>query len=790
VHPSNSSYLQLPWSTDGIIQIENFDHGGEGVAYHDLDTSNLGGAKYRQPLGVDLQPTTDAGGGYNLGYAKAGEWLQYTMDIAQGGTYFLDVRLAATSTGGKFHFELDGANITGTMSMANTGGYQVFKTITKSGVVLPAGRHVLRLVMETNNSGGSVGNFNWFRFRADAPVVLPPNAPTNLAAPPPTDTSVALSWTDTSDNETGFIVERKLPDGAWATLATLPANITTLTDTTVVGGKSYVYRVRAFNSGGESSNSNEAAVTIPVQPVYLSDLPWTSATSGYGPVERDMANGGSDSGDGGPITLNGIVYPKGLGVHAPSEVIYNLAGQYASFMSDVGVDDRQTTNGSVVFQVYADDALLFDSGVMGPTSATQSITVSVAGVQTLRLVVTDGGDDTSYDHADWAAARLMPATDPPPLPPPAAPATFTAVAISYAQIDLSWSDVADENGYIIERSTDGVSFSPLATPGANATSYSDTSAAASTQYTYRIRAMNAQGESVNASATATTPAQPPPPLPAAPTSLVAAAISSSRIDLVWSDNAGNESGYKIERSLDGISFAPLSTVAANITNYSDTSGLSAATQYFYRVRATNITGDSADSNIASATTAPESGLPAGWIAADIGPVGSAGSTTFASGVWTLNGAGTDIWGNADSFHVAYRTLTGDGTVIARVTSVQNTDLNAKAGLMIRDSLAPSAKQASIVMTPGAGIKFLRRTTTGGSTTATTASNLKAPYWLKLVRAGNTITSYYSANGTTWTQLGAQSITMGSTVYIGMVVTSKKAWTATATFDNLGTTGNT
>jgi regulation of enolase protein 1 (concanavalin A-like superfamily) len=80
---------------------------------------------------------------------------------------------------------------------------------------------------------------------------------------------------------------------------------------------------------------------------------------------------------------------------------------------------------------------------------------------------------------------------------------------------------------------------------------------------------------------------------------------------------------------------------------------------------------------------------------------------------------------------------------------------------------------------------MRRTSTGGSTTATTVNSIKAPYWVKLVRAGNTITMSYSANGTSWTVMGSQSVTMGSTVYVGLAVTSKKTSVlATATFDNV------
>lgn len=139
---------------------------------------------------------------------------------------------------------------------------------------------------------------------------------------------------------------------------------------------------------------------------YLSDLTWASATNGYGPVELDMGNGGSGAGDGAAIRLNGVTYAKGLGAHASSNIVYNLNGAYSSFISDIGVDDRQTTSGSIVFQVYLDGVKVYDSGIMRPATATKSMNLSVAGKNQLRLVITDAGDGNGYDHGDWAGARL------------------------------------------------------------------------------------------------------------------------------------------------------------------------------------------------------------------------------------------------------------------------------------------------------------------------------------------------------------------------------------------------
>src|SRR5581483_9412034 len=145
----------------------------------------------------------------------------------------------------------------------------------------------------------------------------------------------------------------------------------------------------------------------PPTSAYVSDMSWISTTNGWGPVERDMSNGDSALGDGRPITLNGTVYPKGLGTNAYSDVQYALAGACTTFTSDVGVDDEVGSNGSVVFQVWTDGTKRYDSGLMTGASATKSVNVGLTGVNTLELVVTDGGNGNAYDHGDWAGAQVL-----------------------------------------------------------------------------------------------------------------------------------------------------------------------------------------------------------------------------------------------------------------------------------------------------------------------------------------------------------------------------------------------
>jgi glucose/arabinose dehydrogenase len=139
----------------------------------------------------------------------------------------------------------------------------------------------------------------------------------------------------------------------------------------------------------------------------ISDMAWVGTpANGWGPVERDMSNGEQAAGDGRTITLDGVAYGKGLGVHAPSDVRYNLNGTCTGhFVADVGIDD-EANGGSVVFQVHLNGALAYDSGLVGVADLRKTIDLAVGGVNELRLVVTDGGNGNGLDHADWAGAHV------------------------------------------------------------------------------------------------------------------------------------------------------------------------------------------------------------------------------------------------------------------------------------------------------------------------------------------------------------------------------------------------
>jgi len=223
-----------------------------------------------------------------------------------------------------------------------------------------------------------------------------------------------------------------------------------------------------------------------------------------------------------------------------------------------------------------------------------------------RIVSTAGSYAASapLGGAGWWVMQMVAfkATSSAPPPPPTAPTNLGATAAGTGQINLSWTNTStSQTGVKIERSTDNVTFTQIAVASATAVSYSDNGLSASTTHFYRVRATNASGDSAYSNTASATTQSPPPP-PTAPTNLAATAAGISQINLSWTNTSISQTGVKIERSTDNVTFTQIAVASATAVSYSD-SGLSASTTYFYRVCATNASGDSPYSNTASATTA-------------------------------------------------------------------------------------------------------------------------------------------------------------------------------------------
>ena len=184
------------------------------------------------------------------------------------------------------------------------------------------------------------------------------------------------------------------------------------------------------------------------------------------------------------------------------------------------------------------------------------------------------------------------------------------------------------------------------------------------------------------------------------------------------------------------------------------------------------------------TTQP---LPSPWVDYDVGTPTTAGSATYSSGTFTIKGAG-GIGSTADSFHYVYQSLAGDGSIVSRVSSLSGTS-SAQVGVMVRETLAQGSTYALVYFRPNQAFLSYRTTTGAVNSTQTTSfSSAAAPYWVRLIRTGNSFTAYLSTNGTSWTQAGTSTtITMASSVYIGMAISGGTGALETAALDNASVT---
>ncbi len=182
-------------------------------------------------------------------------------------------------------------------------------------------------------------------------------------------------------------------------------------------------------------------------------------------------------------------------------------------------------------------------------------------------------------------------------------------------------------------------------------------------------------------------------------------------------------------------------------------------------------------------------LPAPWLNQDIGAPGAEGTADFASDVFTVQGSGVDIWSIADQFHFVYQPLTGDGTIIAHVVSQDDTNQWAKAGVMIRETLAADSRFVDMLTTPQQGLAFQYRENPATDTIHIGGDLVPAPYWVKLVRSGDDFSGYASPDGVDWTLVGSVSIPMTADVFVGLPVCSHNDGTlGTAVFDGVSVTG--
>jgi regulation of enolase protein 1 (concanavalin A-like superfamily) len=267
-------------------------------------------------------------------------------------------------------------------------------------------------------------------------------------------------------------------------------------------------------------------------------------------------------------------------------------------------------------------------------------------------------------------------------------------------------------------------------------------------------------------------------------------MTSSNV-LSWTITAGDErtvDHYEVYAVTNGGNAADLGSVASGTHQASITQLVPGNYQLFVDAVALPCIRDHLSTGVAYTREAPN--LPAFWDNQDIGSVGVGGSTSYNDGTFTVSGSGVDIWGTSDGFQYVYQPWTGDGQIVARVVSMQDTASAAKAGLMFRETLDPGSAEGDLFVTPTSGVSMQGRTVANATTSnVNTMTGVVAPCWLKLVRVGNVLSGYESADAVHWTLIGTNVYTMTNSIYVGLCVTSKTNTVLnTAVFDHVAVDG--
>jgi chitodextrinase/regulation of enolase protein 1 (concanavalin A-like superfamily) len=554
----------------------------------------------------------------------------------------------------------------------------------------------------------------------------PPSTPTGLAASSVSYNSLTLSWTASTDaggpGIGGYTVFRNGTQVATVTSGTSYA------DSGLSASTTYTYTVQAFDR------------TTP-----------TPETSGV-----SSALGVTTSPPPPPST------PTGLAASAVTATSLTLSWTASSDVGGPGI------GGYYVFRNGTKIATV--------TSGTSFADSSLAENTTYQYQVQAYDKVTPTPDLSATSAALGITTN--SYPAPSTPTGLATSGVTTSALTLSWTASTDAGGpgvggYTVYRN--GV---VIAGVGPATTSYADSGLSAATSYQYQVQAYDSAvptDSSALSSALQVTTATYTPP--STPTGLSVGTITTTSVVLSWtaSSDAGGPGlgGYYLYRN-----GSKVGTVTSG-TSYTDT-GLVSGTTYEYQVAAFDT---ALDTSALSAAIYATTGV--GWSGGDIGSVAAQGSYALSSGTFTVNGSGADIWSSADAFQFVSTPWTGDVSIIARVYSQSNTSGFAKAGVMVRETLAAGASEASTLLTPSNGALFVDRSGTGSASNSVHGPGVAAPYWVQIVRQGNQFTSLISPDGNAWTTIGSISIPMASSVDVGLAVTSHDDGTlSTVVFDHV------
>ncbi len=526
-----------------------------------------------------------------------------------------------------------------------TWSYTISASVTTYSVPGLASSTTYYFKVAASSQAGSSGLSNTVSAATQA-APQPPVAPSNLGSTVVSSTQINLSWTNNDATATGSKIYRSTDGINYTWAYTTSQGVGSYSITGLSPSTPYYFKVAAYNSVGNSAYSNTMSATTMAVPPAPSNLAGTVASSSQ--INLTWTNNDSSA--------------SGTKIYKSTDGV-NFTWSYT--MSQ-GVSSYSVTGLSASTTYYFKVAAYNSAGTSAFSGTVNATTMAV----------------------------------------PANPTNLTATATSSSQINLAWTNNAVNpaaTNIAIYKSTDGINFSWSYTVSPTASSFSATGLSASTTYYFRIRAYNSNGTSgytntSSASSSSSTAATSAPP---APSGLTATGVSSSQINLTWTNNATNQNGFTIQRSLDGTTFTTIATVGAGITSYSVT-GLSASTTYYFQVNAYNPVGTSAFSNMASGTTSAGTSELSGAFASNEVIVAGLGQTVGWSA--TL-GAPLTVGVYVDN---------SDGSLtpaelarIADAVAVLNVSWNGSNGLQL--VLVTDPARASIIVhttgtTPAGGLK--------------------------------------------------------------------------------------
>jgi hypothetical protein len=372
---SGGSSINLP----GRLQVEAYRNGGEGVGYHDLSAGNTGG-QYRTD-DVDMEATTDAGGGYNVGWTDAGEWVAYDVNVTASGTYSLTARLASANGGTKTAIvSLDGADVA-TFNFTDASGWQSWKDVAVSGVSLSAGAHILRITMGT---GGFNVNYIDFATAANQAPVANAGADRNVVA----GTAVTLDGRGSSDPDNG----PQPLSYAWIRLsgpaATLANANSSQPSFTPASAGTYVFRLTV--SDGAASSTDDVSVTVTSGGNYIT-LPGrieaeAYRTGGEGVGYHDLSAGNS----GGQYRMDNVDIEATADAGGGYNVGWIQSGEWLAYDVNVAATGSYT----------------FTARLASFAAGTKSAVVSVDGATVATFTFSDASGWQSWKNVVVAGVNL------------------------------------------------------------------------------------------------------------------------------------------------------------------------------------------------------------------------------------------------------------------------------------------------------------------------------------------------------------------------------------------------